>query len=137
MMCKAVFYAQEAAQNLSASQVSEDLMFLGCVRVVGPVEPRLLERFEVDVDKLAEGIRAPYTLTRQPSDDLTLNEGGKAVIERALDVSRELGEGHVSVEHLLLGIARVPTSALADALSESARSPEWQIMIIREIRSSQ
>jgi len=112
---RALQAAQEEAARLGHTQITADHLVLGVVRDPAAVARLALGRLHVNLDELARAATsAAINTTLEPSDGLTTS--ARMVIELAVDEARAQNHHFVGTEHLLLGLVREGTNALAQTL---------------------
>jgi ATP-dependent Clp protease ATP-binding subunit ClpA len=112
---RALQTAQEEAARLGHTQITADHLVLGVIRDPAAVARLALGRLHVNLDELARAATsAAINTTPEPSDGLTTS--ARMVIELAVDEARAQNDHFVGTEHLLLGLVREGTNALAQTL---------------------
>jgi len=112
---RALQAAQEEALRLGHSQITADHLVLGVIHDPTAVARHALRRLHVDLDELARAATSAAINTTADSSS-GLSASARMVIELAVDEARALDHHYVGTEHLLLGLVREGTNALAQML---------------------
>ncbi len=112
---RALQTAQEEAVALGHGQITAEHLVLGVIHDPTAVAQHALRRLHVNLDEL---IQAATRAASQPTQELPggLSTSARMVIELAVDEARALDHHYVGTEHLLLGLVREGTNALAQIL---------------------
>jgi ATP-dependent Clp protease ATP-binding subunit ClpA len=112
---RALQTAQEEAVRLGHDQITAEHLVLGVIHDPAAVARLVLGRLHVNLDELA---RVATRAASQPSQETRggLSASARMVIELAVDEARALDHHYVGTEHLLLGLVREGTNALAQTL---------------------
>ena len=107
--------AQEEAARLGHGQITADHLVLGVIRDPASVARLVLGRLHVNLDELARAARsAAVNATQESSSGLSAT--ARMVIELAVEEARASHHTYVGTEHLLVGLVREGTNALAQTL---------------------
>lgn len=116
---KAVFYAQESAQQVGDSFVSEAHLLLGLLRESDMTSCKILVKLGVPIGKLRDDVRARIgTKDSIPSADMTLTVEAKHVIDLAYASARALNHNYIGTAHLLMGLAQLDSKLIADIFAD-------------------
>lgn len=104
---KAVFYAQEEAQNYAEGFVSTEHILLGLIREPDNVSCEIIEKMNVKCSKIKTELeKAMPKGDGRANTDLSLTPRAKRAIDLAYDEARNLNNNYIGTEHLLLGLLR-------------------------------
>jgi ATP-dependent Clp protease ATP-binding subunit ClpA len=112
---RALQTAQEEAAQMAHVQITADHLVLGVIRDPASVARLVLGRLHVDHDELARAATSAAINTTEESSG-GLSASARMVIELAVDEARALNHLYVGTEHLLVGLVREGTNALAQTL---------------------
>jgi ATP-dependent Clp protease ATP-binding subunit ClpC len=103
---RVVFFSQEEAQAFGEGYVSTEHLLLGLLREDNTAR-EVLSALGCNFEGMAVDLRQQLpTGSSMPSHDMTLTPRAKRVIDLAYDESRNLNNGFIGTEHLLLGLVR-------------------------------
>jgi ATP-dependent Clp protease ATP-binding subunit ClpB len=103
---EAIIAAQELAQRLHSPVLDAEHLLSALIEPDDGVPAETLRRLGVDLPTIRGDIAAALARrARIEGGSLTLDPRAKAVVDRAEDEARRLGDEYVSTEHLLLGVA--------------------------------
>jgi ATP-dependent Clp protease ATP-binding subunit ClpA len=112
---RALQTAQEEAVRLGHGQITAEHLVLGVIHDPTAVARHALRRLQINLEELARSAtRAASQPTREPPGGLSAS--ARMVIELAVDEARALDHHYVGTEHLLLGLVREGSNALAQTL---------------------
>jgi ATP-dependent Clp protease ATP-binding subunit ClpA len=116
MSRRAVYAAQEEANAQGEQSITPEHLLLGILCHSGNFAPRILERLEIDTDKLCKTVRQSIATGKPPekTQDMQLTPRAKRVINLAYDESQQLHTPYIGTEHLLIGYLREAQEAPAD-----------------------
>lgn len=104
---KAVFYAQEEAQNYAEGFVSTEHILLGLIREPTNVSCEVIEKMNIKCSKIKSELeKAMPKGDGRAQADLSLTPRAKRAIDLAYDEARNLNNNFIGTEHLLLGLIR-------------------------------
>ena len=104
---RAVFFAQEEAENRGEKCVSPEHLLLGLVREVDCVAVVVLGQLGVRLDVLRARVEKQMTRGEEKlGQDMRLTARAKRAIDLAYDEARTLNNNYIGTEHLLLGLVR-------------------------------
>jgi ATP-dependent Clp protease ATP-binding subunit ClpA len=112
---RALQAAQEEAARLGHGQITADHLVLGVLRDPSAVARAVLGRLHVNLEELARTATSSAVNTTQEASS-GLSATARTAIELAVDEARALNHHYVGTEHLLLGLVREGTNALAQTL---------------------
>jgi len=124
---RAVQAAREEATRLFHPVVGTEHILLGVLRHDECDARVILDRLSIDAGtlrRLLEDRAPPGDSEASQSSDLSFAKEAKTVLEQALVVCRELGQGHLGTGHLLLGVLRAERGVAAESLREAGVTPE-------------
>ena len=115
---KVVFFAQEEAGRLGENSVGPEHLLLGMTQVPDSVGALMLEQLGVSLDALRTAAEAhiPRGAGRL-GQDMQLTPAAKKVIDLAYDEAKRLKNNYIGVEHLLLGVLRLPDGIALETLA--------------------
>jgi ATP-dependent Clp protease ATP-binding subunit ClpB len=141
---EAVAEAQQVAIRLGHQQVDVDHLFRALVGQEQGLVPRLLERAGYDVKAIAQALdtelgRLPRVSGpgAQPGQ-IYVTQRMNEVMLAALDLSKQMQDEYVSVEHVLLAILHTPgTGPAAAVLRPCALTRATVLSVLAEVRGNQ
>jgi len=102
---RVVFFAQEEAQVFGEGYVSTEHLLLGLCREQDCVGAKVLSALGVSLEEVRdETVKHLPKGDSRPSQDMTLTPRAKRVIDLAYQHARELNDGFIGSEHLLLAL---------------------------------
>ena len=106
---RAVLMAHDEAARMGAQLISTEHLLLGLMRLQEGSAIELLERLEIDLERLRSDLRRQ--METAPPGDATSKEPAftpeaRRVLVRALKEAQQLGDYHVGTEHILIGLLR-------------------------------
>ena len=116
---KAVFFAQEEAQNSGEGYVSSEHLLLGVLREGDSTASRILEALGVSPNRVRVEVEKEMPKGEpKPGQDMTLTPRAKRVIDLAYEEARGLNHNYIGTEHLLLGLIREGQGLAARVLQQ-------------------
>jgi|SRR5579883_2472359 len=107
---KVLFYAQEEAGRLRATEICSEHLLLGLVLENHTIAARILDRLRVSRKKIKQEVckqlapKKPAVLSQY---DMHLAPSAKRVMDLAHDEARRLHNSHIGTEHILLALIQV------------------------------
>jgi Clp amino terminal domain, pathogenicity island component len=98
---KAVFYAQEIAQQYGSAYVSPQHLIYGCLKEESTAS-RVLLGIGIEPQSVIDQLHFVEE-GRSPIADMTLNPRAKRAIDFAYHLARELGHKYIGTEHVFYG----------------------------------
>jgi carboxymethylenebutenolidase len=119
---KVLAFAREEAVRLRHEYVGTEHVLLGMLRESEGVAATVLDRLDVEADRLRERVETVVARGRaneQFVHDIPYTSRAKKVLEFAMKEARELRHSYVGTEHLLLGLLREDQGIAAQVLKEA------------------
>lgn len=106
---RAVLMAHDEALRMGAQLISTEHLLLGLLRLQEGSAIELLERLDVDVERLRNELHRhieAVPLTEPPTREPSFTPEAQRVLLRALKEAKQMGDYHVGTEHILIGLLR-------------------------------
>ena len=119
---EAIQEAQKLASNYHNPQVEQEHLFLALVEQEGGLISSLLQKMGVDIQSIGQALEAnirrmPQITGSQPQGQIYISGELDAALNEAESQAAKMKDEFTSVEHLMLGILKKPSSAVRDILS--------------------
>ncbi len=119
---EAIQEAQKLASNYHNPQVEQEHLFLALVEQEGGLISSLLQKMGVDMQSIGQALEAnirrmPQITGSQPQGQIYISGELDAALNEAESQAAKMKDEFTSVEHLMLGILKKPSSAVRDILS--------------------
>jgi ATP-dependent Clp protease ATP-binding subunit ClpC len=102
-----VVLAQEEARALSHNYIGTEHILLGLLREEEGVAARVLESFEITVERARDQVLRIVGSGEEPAaGQIPFTPRAKKVLELALREALSLGHNYIGTEHILLGLVR-------------------------------
>ena len=124
---RAVRYAQEEARAHGHYPVGTGHFLLGALRNSGSPAARALERCGVTLSALREQVDSILEVLPAPverSERVPVSRAAHRALEQSLHEAVRMNDGHLGVEHLVLGVLREERGAAAQALTALGTTAE-------------
>ena len=135
---EAIMAAQGAASEAGHAAIGPLHLLHALLYQEGGLAARLLEKVGIPADRV-KGI-VDSELERMPSQStqagMAMDGALNAVFTRAEKLARELGDEYTSIEHLLLGLAEEPSTAM-EVLTSLGANSESIMSAMKEVRGAQ
>ncbi len=132
---KAMLLSQSEARDQGHSYIGSEHILLGILREGTGGAARILNRLNIDYDKVRQAVLNIVAPGTGPVKSLAYTPRTKRIFELAQQITQELGDSHVGTEHLLLGILRegqgVGVLALRDLGVDTKRLEESIILAMK------
>jgi ATP-dependent Clp protease ATP-binding subunit ClpC len=117
---RVLFYARYEASQTGSPHIGTEHLLLGLLKETEDVVREIFARCKVSIPELQAEVEAQIQRGDKvsTSDELPLHESCKKALHFALDEAKKLLHGHVSAEHLLLGLLRHKDSTAGAILHE-------------------
>jgi ATP-dependent Clp protease ATP-binding subunit ClpC len=115
---KAIFLAQEEAGKLGYSHVAPEHLLLALIREDDCIASTLLVKLGLDLGTVRDRVMGNLSRgSEELSEGMQLTPEAKDAIDFAFDESRQMNEGWVGTEHMLIGIIRETESMASKILA--------------------
>jgi ATP-dependent Clp protease ATP-binding subunit ClpC len=115
---RVIFFSRYEASQFGASQIEAEHILLGLLREDKNLTARFFHRSHANVELIRKEIENRTVMSDRISlhIDLQLSDGAKRALSFATEESELLGNRHIGIEHLLLGLLREENSIAAEVL---------------------
>lgn len=115
---RVIFFAQQEAGRFGENHVSTEHLLLGLIREPNSIAVKVLKNLDVSLDIIKAELDSNVKQGEgRLSDDMQLAPRAKRAIDLAYDEAKELDNGYIGTEHLLLGLIREREGIAAKVLA--------------------
>ncbi len=131
---EAVQLAQQITGELGHQQIENEHLFKAITQVDQNVTPFLLKKLNVNTDLITKVIAKELeSLPKVTGGELLFSSEARKTLNEASIMAKKMGDGYVSIEHLLLAIFK-SKSKIAQILKDQGVSEKNFITAIEELR---
>jgi ATP-dependent Clp protease ATP-binding subunit ClpC len=107
-----LFFARYETSMTGSLSIESEHMLLGLLREPGPIARRLLAGAEASTEQLRQEVehRIAFRERVATSVEIPFSEQTKEILTYTAQEADSLGHSHISTEHILLALLRVPES---------------------------
>ncbi|MBI4041772.1 MAG: ATP-dependent chaperone ClpB [Deltaproteobacteria bacterium] len=136
---EALVCAQKLADDRNHQEIQPEHLCLGILETPDTIAPMLIKKCEGNLERIQEALKEvldTFPQVRGVTAEPYLSRSLKEILDTAFEEAKKLKDEFVSVEHLLMGLSKIPNTPSYRILMEEGVNIENILKILDSVRGS-